>query len=49
MAEKRIWELLSRQFNHEISEAELKELQQLIQDTGSQGLSPELLMEIQLL
>lgn len=46
MAEKRIWELLSRKFNNEISEAELKELQDLIRDTGSEGLSPELLLEI---
>ena len=46
MAEKRIWELLSRKFNNEISEAELQELQDLIRESGSEGLSPELLLEI---
>lgn len=49
MGEKRIWELLSRHFNNEISEAERKELQQLVQESGNEGLSPELLLELHLL
>jgi ferric-dicitrate binding protein FerR (iron transport regulator) len=46
MSEKRIWELLTRQFNKEISEAELKELQTLIQNSGDGNLSSELLSKI---
>jgi ferric-dicitrate binding protein FerR (iron transport regulator) len=49
MSEKRIWELLTRQFNKEISEAELKELQTLIQNSGDGNLSSELLSKIHLL
>lgn len=49
MSEKRIWELLTRQFNKEISEAELKELQTLIQNSGDGNLSSELLSKIHLM
>ncbi|HTD93846.1 MAG TPA: FecR family protein [Chitinophagaceae bacterium] len=49
MSEKRIWELLTRQFNKEISEAELKELQTLIQNSGDGNLSSELLSKINLM
>ncbi len=49
MSEKRIWELLTRQFNKEISEAELKELQTLIQNSGDGNLSSELQSKINLM
>jgi len=49
MSEKRIWELLTRQFNKEISEPELKELQTLIQNSGDGNLSSELLSKIHLM
>ncbi|MHA4811444.1 FecR family protein [Flavitalea flava] len=49
MSEQRIWELLTRQFNNEISEAELKELQLHIQNSGDENLSPELLAKIHFL
>ncbi|HEY4286122.1 MAG TPA: FecR family protein [Puia sp.] len=49
MSEKRIWELLTRQFNNEISESELKELQSLIQNSGDGNLSSELLSKIHLM
>lgn len=46
MSEKRIWELLTRQFNKEISEAERKELQILLQENGYGGPYPDLLSEM---
>ena len=49
MVEKRIWELLTRQYNNEISEAELNELQSLIQHKGDESPYADLLSEIHLM
>lgn len=49
MSEKRIWELLVRQFNKEISEEELEELQLLLREQQETGPYPDLLAEMQLL
>ena len=49
MSEKRIWELLVRQFNQEISEEELEELQLLLREQQETGPYPDLLAEMQTL
>jgi transmembrane sensor len=49
MFEKRIWELLTKQYNNEISEAELNELQVLIQRNGDGSPYADLLSEIRLM
>ncbi|HXO74825.1 MAG TPA: FecR family protein [Puia sp.] len=49
MFEKRIWELLTRQYNNEITEAELNELQTLLQHKGDGSPYSDLLSEIHLL
>jgi transmembrane sensor len=49
MSEKRIWELLTKQYNNEISEAELNELQALIQRKGDESPYAELLSEMRLM
>jgi ferric-dicitrate binding protein FerR (iron transport regulator) len=49
MSEKRIWELLVRQFNKEISAEELKELQLLLQEQQDTSSYPDLLEEVRAL
>ncbi|HTI08796.1 MAG TPA: FecR family protein [Puia sp.] len=49
MSEKRIWELLVRQFNKEISEDELKELQLLLGERQDASAYPDLLAEMRAL
>ena len=49
MSEKRIWELLARQFNKEISEEELDELRLLLREQQEAGPYPDLLSEMQIL
>ncbi len=47
MFEKRIWELLVRQFNKEISEEELNELRLLLREQQATGPNADLLAEMQ--
>jgi transmembrane sensor len=49
MSEKRIWELLVRQFNKEISEHELDELRLLLREQQTTGPNADLLAEMQIL
>lgn len=49
MAEKRIWELLAKQFGGQITEEELRELQVLLQEQQDSLLQGEMLSELKIL